>query len=89
MHGYFPDSMVHGANMWPIWGQQDSDGPHVGPMKFAIWFIPMYSSNSMIPYNLYSNDLIMTCISLLSAVEALPTAFNIDLVLQIYAGESF
>ena len=28
-----PDSKVHGANMGPIWGCQDSDGPHVGPMK--------------------------------------------------------
>ena len=33
----FPDSKVHGANMGPIWGRQDPDGPHVGPMNFAIW----------------------------------------------------
>ena len=32
-----PDSMVHGANMRPIWGQQDQGGPHDGPMTFAIW----------------------------------------------------
>ena len=32
-----PDSKVHGANMEPIWGRQDPGGPHVGPMKFAIW----------------------------------------------------
>ena len=32
-----PDSKVHGANMGPIWGRQDPDGPHVGPMSFAIW----------------------------------------------------
>ena len=31
------DSKVHGANMDPIWGRQDPDGPHVGPMNFAIW----------------------------------------------------
>ena len=31
-----PDSKVHGTNMGPIWGQQDPDGPHVGPMNFAI-----------------------------------------------------
>ena len=31
------DSKVHGANMGPIWGWQDPDGPHVGPMNFAIW----------------------------------------------------
>ena len=32
-HVFFivPDSKVHGANMGPIWGQQDPDGPHVGP----------------------------------------------------------
>ena len=32
-----PDGKVHGANMGPIWGQQDPGGPHVGPMNFAIW----------------------------------------------------
>ena len=32
-----PDSKVHGANMGPIWGRKDPGGPHVGPMKFAIW----------------------------------------------------
>ena len=32
-----PDSEVHGANMGPIWGQQDPDGIHVGPINFAIW----------------------------------------------------
>ena len=26
-----PDSKVHWANMGPIWGPQDTDGPHVGP----------------------------------------------------------
>ena len=34
---YYPDSKVHGANMGPIWGQQDPVGPHVGPMNFAVW----------------------------------------------------
>ena len=37
LHQYIPDSKVHGANMGPIWSQQDPDGPHVGPMNFAIW----------------------------------------------------
>ena len=23
--------------MGPTWGRQDPDGPHVGPMNFAIW----------------------------------------------------
>ena len=32
-----PDSKVHGANMGPIWGQQDPGGSHVGPMNIAIW----------------------------------------------------
>ena len=32
-----PDSKVHGANMGPIWGQQDPGGPHDDPMNFAIW----------------------------------------------------
>ena len=32
-----PDSMVHGANMGPIWGRQDPGGPHFGPMNFTIW----------------------------------------------------
>ena len=30
------DSKLHGANMGPIWGQQDPGGPHVGPMNFVI-----------------------------------------------------
>ena len=33
----YPDSKVHEANMGHIWGRQDPDGPHVGPMNFAIW----------------------------------------------------
>ena len=32
-----PDSKVHGAKMGPIWGRQDSSGPHVCPVNFAIW----------------------------------------------------
>ena len=37
MMSNFPDGKVHGANMGLIWGQQDPDGPHVGPMNFALW----------------------------------------------------
>ena len=37
---YIPESKVQGANMGPIWGRQDPGGPHVGPMKFAIWDSP-------------------------------------------------
>ena len=33
----YPENKVHGAKMGPIWGQQDPDGPHIGPMNFAIW----------------------------------------------------
>ena len=40
----FPDSKVHGANIGPIWGQQDPGGPHVGPMNFAIWGVKMNNS---------------------------------------------
>ena len=32
-----PDSKIHGDNMGPIWGPQDPDGPHVGPMNFVFW----------------------------------------------------
>ena len=32
-----PDSKVHGANMGPIWVQQEAGGLHVGPMKVANW----------------------------------------------------
>ena len=33
---YNPDRQVHGANMRPIWVLSAPDGPHVGPMNFAI-----------------------------------------------------
>ena len=32
-----PDSKVHEDKLGPIWGRQDPDGPHVGPMNLAIW----------------------------------------------------
>ena len=38
------DSKVHGANMGSIWGQQDPDGPHVGPMNFTSWDVPTFCS---------------------------------------------
>ena len=31
-----PDSKVHVANMGPTWVLSAPDGPHVGPMNFAI-----------------------------------------------------
>ena len=33
---YDPDNKFHGANMGPIWVLSAPDGPHVGPMNFAI-----------------------------------------------------
>ena len=45
---FYPDSKVHGANMGPIWGQQDPGGPHAGPMNFAIW-VDMSISGPWIP----------------------------------------
>ena len=40
----YPDSKVHGDNMGTIWGRQDPDGPHVGPMNLAIWVCFNYSA---------------------------------------------
>ena len=44
-----PDSKVHGANMGPIWGQQDPGGPHVGPMNFAIWDLTVKKYREKLP----------------------------------------
>ena len=45
-----PDSKVHGANMGPIWDQQEPGGPHVGPMSFAtIWLQRHLSHINVIP----------------------------------------
>ena len=32
----YPDSKVHGAIMGPTWILSAPDGPHVGPMNFAV-----------------------------------------------------
>ena len=32
-----PDRKVHGANMGPIWGRDDTGEPHDGAMNYAIW----------------------------------------------------
>ena len=37
----------HGVNVRPIWGQQVPDGPHIGPMSFAIG---EHILNSKTPY---------------------------------------
>ena len=44
----YPDSKVYGANMGPIWGRQDPDGTHVGPMNFAIWVYQLESRNTQL-----------------------------------------
>ena len=46
----YPDSNVHGANMGPIWGRQDPGGPHVGPMKLAIWVVICQHSSRHVQY---------------------------------------
>ena len=38
----FPDSKVHGANMGSIWVRQDPGGPHICPMNFASWVVPLW-----------------------------------------------
>ena len=37
--GIIPDSKFHGAILGPTWVLLAPDGPHVGPMNFAIWDI--------------------------------------------------
>ena len=32
----YADIKVYGVNMGPTWGRQDPDGPHIGPMNFAL-----------------------------------------------------
>ena len=32
----FFDSKVHGSNREPIWDRRDPDGPHAGPIDFAV-----------------------------------------------------
>ena len=43
----YPDSKVHGANIGPTWVLSSPGGPHVGPMKLALWvcmcFISIYN----------------------------------------------
>ena len=73
-----PDSKVHGANMGPIWGQQDPGGPHVGPMNFAIWDVSC-EFKLILTYVLY---LLMSCgmqyhvTCILYSIIARPKVFN-------------
>ena len=41
-----PDSKVHGANMGPTWVLSALDGPHCGPMNFAIRGVIYYRNAS-------------------------------------------
>ena len=45
--GTLPDSNVHGANIGPIWVRQDPGGPHVGPMRFAIWAAKSFTTGKI------------------------------------------
>ena len=55
-----PDRKVHGSNMGPFWGRQDSGGPHVGPMNFAIWEQrpPMHNTYVRLPWYILPDLLI-------------------------------
>ena len=44
----YPDGKVHGDSIGPIWGWQDPGGPHVGPMKFAIFVSMIFLSHAVI-----------------------------------------
>ena len=43
----YPDSKIHGANIWPTWVLSAPDGPHVGPMNlaFRVMLHMLYLSN--------------------------------------------
>ena len=58
-----PESKVHGANMGPIWSQEDPGGPHVGPMNFAIraiTAIDRVGTDGMLSYQRLAVLLLMT-----------------------------
>ena len=61
----YPDSKVHRANMGPIWGRQDPDGPRVGPMNFAILVVPLWNKNDprlIIVFTQYFNLVLSKCL---------------------------
>ena len=41
---------MHGANVGPIWGRQDTGGPHVGHMNLYIWDILHIKAVKIIRY---------------------------------------
>ena len=62
-----PDSKVHGANMGPTWVLSAPDGPHVGPMNFAlrdipafgIYYVPWHEWIGVIPHCVYHGEWII------------------------------
>ena len=54
-----PDSKVHGANMGPIWGRQDTGGPHVAHMNLAIWDMMKWTGISKVTRNKAWKDFII------------------------------
>ena len=65
-----PDSKVHEANMGPTWVLSVPDGPHVGPMNFAIrvdmpvGHIALLSLSCAYNWRPFGDDLITTCVAL-------------------------
>ena len=45
------DSKVSGANMGPTWVLLAPDGPHVGPVNFAIWAILPLKGKLLVVYS--------------------------------------
>ena len=76
-----PDSKVHGTNMGTIWGQQDPDGPHVGPMDFAIWEVMRVLSGKPYGLRLYVDT--QKSVSLLWNKSPMPGSFIIQWVRSI------
>ena len=56
-----PDSKVHGAIMGPIWGRQDPDRPHVGPMNLAILDVLLYNQQCVCWWPSTDNQLVTNC----------------------------
>ena len=49
-----PDSKIYVASKGPTWGQQDTGGPHVGPMNIAIW-ANIYRGVAKLPLHVMSH----------------------------------
>ena len=67
--GWDPDSKIHGDNMGPTWVLPVPDGPHVGPMNFAIrgYIVAHNPSNRLVMFSTFQRallPLLLTQISL-------------------------